>query len=360
MSRHAERLDRFRHLVRQEKLDAFLVADAANVTYLSGFRGDSSYLLVGRTRAWLITDGRYTEQATAEAPDCEVVRHTVSLVKSAASLAASARVRTLGFEPNVLTVATHGDLAKELKRTRTVPKKGLVEKLRQVKDRAEIAAIRGAAALADASFQAVRSRLTAGRTEADVALELEHEMRRRGAQRSSFEAIVAARHRSSLPHAQPTRAVIRPGNAVLVDWGAQRNLYCSDCTRVLFLGPPSARWRRVYEVVRAAQEMAIAAIRPGVPCREVDAAARKHIEAAGYGDAFKHGLGHGVGLRVHETPGLSARSEDTLAEGMVVTVEPGIYLDGWGGVRIEDLVHVRRDGAELLSSLPKSLETAIL
>lgn len=360
MSPHAQRLDRFRHLVRQEKLDAFLVADTANVTYLTGFRGDSSYLLVGRRRAWLITDGRYTEQAASEAPECEIVRHTVSLVKSTASLAASARVKTLGFEPNILTVATHRDLAKELKRARTVPKKGLVERLRQVKNRTEIAAIRRAAALADASFEAVRARLAPGQTEADVALDLEHEMRRRGAQRSSFEAIVAARRRSSLPHAQPTRAVIRAGDAVLIDWGAQRDLYCSDCTRVLFLGPPSARWRKVYETVLAAQEKALAAIRPGAPCREVDAAARKHIEAAGYGDAFRHGLGHGVGLRVHESPSLSARCEDTLAEGMVVTVEPGIYLPGWGGVRIEDLVHVRRDGAELLTSLPKSLEAAIL
>jgi Xaa-Pro aminopeptidase len=229
-----------------------------------------------------------------------------------------------------------------------------------VKDAEEIARIRAAAALADAAFQAICSRLAAGRTEAEVANELEFEMRRRGARKGSFEAIVAAGARSSLPHAQATRAVIGPRDPVLFDWGAELDLYCSDCTRVVFLKPPGRKWRRIYEAVRVAQQKAIAALRPGASCKEVDGVARTHIAKAGHRNDFRHGLGHGVGLRVHEAPTLGMRSEDTLAEGMVVTVEPGIYLAGWGGVRIEDTVVVRRDGAEVLSSLPKTLEAAIL
>ncbi len=360
MSRHTERLDKLRHALHQEGLDLLLVAEVANVTYLTGFRGDSSWLLLGQDKAWLVTDGRYTEQAEAEAPDCEVVRHTVSLAKSTAELANASGGKTLGFEANVLTVATHGDLAKELQGVEAVPKKGLVEKLRRVKDEEEIERIRRAVALADGAFRKVRSRLGAGQTEAQVANSLEFEMRRRGARKGAFDAIVAARHRSSLPHAQATQATIAAGDPVLVDWGAELDLYCSDCTRMVFLKAPAARWRRVYQTVLAAQEKAIAAIRAGASGKEVDAAAREHIAGAGHGDDFKHGLGHGVGLRVHEGPTLSMRSEDTLAEGMVVTVEPGIYLAGWGGVRIEDLVVVRRDGAEVLSSLPKTLEAAIL
>jgi len=360
VSRHGERLDKLRHALRQEELGLLLVSEAANVTYLTGFSGDSSWLLVAQDQAWLVTDGRYVEQAAAEAPLCEVVRHTKSLAVSAAELANASGGKTLGFEPNALTVATHGDLVKELQGVEAVAKKSLVEKLRQVKDEDEIARIRAAVAVADAAFGALRQRLAPGMSEAQVANDLEYELRRLGARKPSFDAIIAARQRSSLPHARATDAVIGAGDPVLVDWGAERDLYCSDCTRVVFLGAPNAAWREIYEIVREAQEKALAAIRPGVPCREVDAAARIHMAQAGYGDAFKHGLGHGVGLRVHEGPTLSARSEDTLAEGMVVTVEPGIYVAGWGGVRIEDLAVVRRDGPEVLSSLPKTLETAIL
>jgi len=383
VSRHAERLDKLRHALRQEALDLLLVSEGGNVTYLTGFRGDSAYLLLDQGHAWLIADGRYTEQAAAEAPQCEVVRQTASLVKSSAELANASGGKTLGFEPNVLTVATHGDLTKELQGVEAVPKKGLVEKQRQVKDEEEIERIRAAVALADAAFRSVvggvsivggvatrrvsrdgdippTGGLAAGVSEAQVANHLEYEMRRLGARKPSFESIVAARQRSSLPHAQATHAAIGAGDPVLIDWGAELDLYCSDCTRMAFLGAPDARWREIYEIVREAQALAIAAIRAGVAGRDVDAAARTHITQSGYGDAFKHGLGHGVGLRVHEGPTLSARSEDTLAEGMVVTVEPGIYIAGWGGVRIEDLVVVRSDGPEVLSSLPKALEAAIL
>jgi Xaa-Pro aminopeptidase len=360
VSRHEARLDQFRHTLRQEGLDAYLVADSGNVTYLCGFSGDSSYLLVSPERAWLITDGRYTEQAAAEAPHCEVVRHKVSLAKTTADLAASSGAKSVGFAPAELSVAAHGDLTEGLGSVEAVPRKGLVEKLREVKDDEEIERIRRAAELALTAFRNIRSQIIPGRTEAAVATDLDYEMRKLGARKPSFDTIVAARQRSSLPHAQATQAVIAPGDAVLVDWGAERDLYCSDCTRVLFLTAPNARWREIHGLVRRAQEAAIAAARPGVPFRDVDDAARRTIADGGYGDNFAHGVGHGVGLRVHEGPALNARAEGKLAEGMVVTIEPGIYLPGWGGVRIEDLIVVRGDGAEVLAPLPKDLEAAIL
>jgi Xaa-Pro aminopeptidase len=361
VSRHAERLSRLRHALRQAGLDALLVAEPANVTYLSGFRGDSSWLLAGIDHTWLITDGRYTEQAAAEAPHCEIVRHTESLARSAADLAGGSGVKALGFAPAALSFAVHGELCEALDgRVEVVPRKGLVERLREVKDPEEIERIREAAHVADAAFVAIRSRLSPGSSEREVANALELEMRSLGARKGSFDAIVAARERSSLPHAQATDAVIAPGDAVLIDWGAELDLYCSDCTRVVFLTAPTERWREVYGVVRRAQQRAIETIRPGVELRQVDAAARELIAEAGYGENFSHGLGHGVGLRVHEAPTLNHRAEGQLAEGMVVTVEPGIYLPGWGGVRIEDLVVVREDGAQVLSSVAKDLDAAIM
>ena len=360
MSRHAERLDQLRRVLGQEGLDAFLVAEPANVTYLSGFSGDSTWLLVAADHAWLITDGRFTEQAAAEAPQCEVVRHKVSLVKSTAELFAASGARALGFSPAELSCATYGELAGALDGVEPTPKKGLVEKLREVKDEDEIGRIRRAAEVADAAFRTACASLAAGQTEADVANRLDYEMRRLGAHKPCFDTIVAARQRSSLPHAQATRAVVEQGDALLIDWGCERDLYCSDCTRVVFLGPPDARWGEIYGIVREAQAKGVAAVRPGAALKEVDAAARGHIAAAGYGEQFAHGLGHGVGLRVHEGPTMNARAEAALAEGMVVTVEPGIYIPGWGGVRIEDTVVVRKDGPEVLTSLPKDLDAAIL
>lgn len=360
MTRHGERISRFRHSLRREGLDAFLVAGEANVTYLTGFSGDSSYLLVDHDHAWLITDGRYTEQAAAEAPDTEVVRHTVSLVGSVADLVAASGARALGFAPAELSHATYGKLADALNGTPAIGREELVEPQRAVKDADEIERIRRATQAADAAWRTVVDQLEPGQTERDVANDLDYAMRREGARKGSFDACVAARQRSSLPHAQPTDAVIAPGDAVLFDWGAVRDLYCSDCTRVVFLAAPNARWREIYGVVRQAQARAIEAVRPGAALRDVDAAARNAIAEAGFGEQFSHGLGHGVGLRVHESPRINSRAEGTLAEGMVVTVEPGVYLPGWGGVRIEDLVVVRHDGPEVLTSAPKDMEAVIL
>ena len=341
-------------------MDALLVTDSVNVTYLTGFRGEDSYLLVGQDHLWLITDSRFTEQAAAEAPQCEIVKRDGSIIKETAQTFARSGARSLGFEAASLSFASYRELADAVGCVEPQPTKSLVEKLREVKSEEEIARIRAAAELADAALLSIREQIAPGMTERELANLLEYTLRERGARKPSFESIVAARQRSSLPHARATDAAITPGDPVLVDWGAERDLYCSDCTRVFFLAAPDARWREVYATVRRAQELGIAAVRAGAALREVDGAARHHIAQAGYGSHFGHGLGHGVGLRVHESPALNERAEGTLAEGMVITIEPGIYLPGWGGVRIEDLVVVRADGAEVLTSLPKELDAAIL
>ena len=360
MSRHCQRVDQLRNALRRQGLEAFLATHPANVTYLTGFTGDSSYLLVGPDRLWLVTDSRYTEQAAAQAPACELVRHDQARVRETAKAVKSSSAASLGVEEAHLSYATYRELCEELDGLEPTPTKDLVETLRQVKDDEEIARIRRAVRAADDAFRDLRRQLHAGMTERQAASLLEFAMQRHGARKPSFESIVAARARASQPHAEATDAPIEPGDPVLVDWGAVRDHYCSDATRVLFLEPPDARWREVYAIVRKAQELAIAEIRHGADLRHVDAAARDCIRAAGYGENFRHGLGHGVGLEVHETPAFRPNSTGKLAEGMVVTVEPGIYLPGRGGVRIEDLVVVRQHGAELLTALPRDLESNIL
>jgi Xaa-Pro aminopeptidase len=266
----------------------------------------------------------------------------------------------LGFAPASLTFAQHEDLAGAGESLELVPQRGFVAQLREAKDEGEIELIRQANAAAEAGFQAMCRQLVPGKTEREAAVILEYEMGRAGARKASFDSIVAARERSSLCHAESTDAVIAEGDTVLVDWGAWRDMYVSDCTRTLFLERPDDRWCKVYETVLAAQKKAIAAAAPGVRLADVDGAARRHIEEAGYGEAFCHGLGHGLGMRVHEAPRFSAKAEGELAVGNVMTVEPGIYLPGWGGVRIEDIIVIHEDGAEVMTTLPKDLDAMVL
>ncbi|NQT86337.1 M24 family metallopeptidase [bacterium] len=360
MSAREQRLGNVRTAVREAEVDGLLVADGANVSWLTGFRGDSSWAIVTQDNVWLITDGRYTEQAEAEAPQSEIVLRKDGIEAKTAEVAAQAGIGTLGFSPSALTVAQHGTLAKAFDAGELVAKKRLVEKFREVKDEDEIERIRLANAAAEAGFQAMCRQLSAGKTEQEIAILLEYEMGLAGARKPSFDSIVAARARSSLCHAESTDAVIGEGDTVLVDWGAWRDLYVSDCTRTVFLERPDDTWREVYQTVLAAQEKAIAAAAPGVRLADVDAAARSHIHEAGYGEAFCHGLGHAVGMRVHEGPSFSAKAEGELAVGNVMTVEPGIYLPGWGGVRIEDIIIIREDGAEVMTTLPKDLDAMIL
>ncbi len=360
MSTHAERVDRLRHALREQNVDVLLVSGEANVTYLTGFRGNSSYLLVGHEHLWFLTDSRFTEQAEMEVSGCEIVERKDSLIEEAAKAFQRSHCKALAIEGAHLSVWDYRKLCSHLDGAEPKALKNLVEGFRAVKNEAEIERIRKAAEASDAAFRDLLPQIQPGLTERELASRLERAMQQHGARKASFDSTVAAGARSSLPHAEATDAVIKAGAPVLVDWGATRDLYCSDTTRMVFLAPPDDKWREIYNTVLEAQKLALAAIRDGAPIRKVDAAARDHIADAGYGERFGHGLGHGVGLQLHEGPRLHAKSEETLREGMVVTVEPGIYIPGWGGVRIEDLVCVRKDGAEILNDLPKDIAAAVL
>jgi Xaa-Pro aminopeptidase len=344
--------DRLEKLLAERELDRLLVTDLVNVQYLTGFTGTNGACICGPGIRLFLTDFRYTERAATEVEGWEAI--TVGgdwLGAIAERLDGKA-----GFEDDHLAVRTLERLQGKLAEgTEAVPAGGLVEQLRRVKDEGELEAIEAASELADAVWLWSVERGLAGRTERDVARAAEARIRELGGD-PSFPAIVAAGPNGALPHAEPGEREIGRGELVVFDMGAKLDGYCSDGTRTYATGEPGTRAREVYEVVLEAQLAALEAIRAGAVGEAVDGVARKLIEAAGHGDRFGHGLGHGVGLEVHEGPRLSLRSDDVLALGEVVTVEPGVYLPGELGVRIEDLVVVTEDGLRNLSSLPKELQ----
>jgi Xaa-Pro aminopeptidase len=360
MSRFAQRRDRLRRLLRdsQAKPEALLVTNFANVTYLTGFTGDSSYLLVLRNGEVLVTDRRYTEQLKEECPDLRLHVRTpaVMLVDATAKAIKSAKLRTLGIEAGSMTVAAAEKINRDLKHTTLIGTQNLVENLRAVKDKHEVAAIRRAIGLAETAFAGLRATLSPDHTEKRTADELEHQMRLLGGKCASFPTIVAVGDRAALPHYRPGPRRIGEAGSVLVDWGVDEGLYKSDLTRLLATARISPKLERAYGVVLKAQRAAIARIRAGVKAEEVDAAGRKVIESAGLGRYFGHAIGHGIGLDIHEAPRLGEKQDTLLQAGMVVTVEPGVYVPGQFGVRIEDDVLVTKDGCEVLSSVPKELE----
>ena len=350
------RADRLVERLRERELDALLVSNLVNVRYLTGFTGTNALAVVGADgeRAF-VTDFRYVDQAEQQVePGFERRRGERDLLGDAAALLFG----RVGFDDEHLTVKAHarlGELAPE--GVELISAGGLVEELRAVKDHAEVERIGRAAALVDETLGAVCGRGLAGRTEREVALALEVDLRERGAEGVSFPIIVAGGPHGSLPHASPRDEPIARDALVIVDLGCVVDGYCSDCTRTFATGPLDGEAAEVYALVLAAQERALEAVRAGAGVREVDAVAREAIADAGHGERFGHGLGHGVGLEVHEGPRLSPTGEGTLAAGNVVTVEPGVYLSGRFGVRIEDLVVVGEEGPEILSRFPKALVT---
>jgi Xaa-Pro aminopeptidase len=346
--------------VRQEGLDAILVTDLANVAYLTGFGGDSSYLIVTPTHVKFLSDARYEEQTAEECPglDAYFRRPGETQIQSTARRLAELGCKRVGYEPASLSVLNFSALQEEAK---TVEWRGLVnwvEDLRAIKDASEIAALKDSVRMAQEAYLEVVGSLSRNDTEKQLADRLEFAMRSRGATVAAFPTIMAAGSLSGHPHAIPRSRPIGGEAMLLIDWGAKGKFYHSDCTRTLSLGAPTDKFREVYEIVLAAQSRAIAAIRPGVKAADVDAVARNYISDKGFGAEFNHGLGHGVGLQIHEAPQMRPESTVVLQPGMVVTIEPGIYLQGWGGVRIEDMALVTESGAELLTSLPKSLDEA--
>jgi Xaa-Pro aminopeptidase len=348
------RADRLVERLRERELDSLLVTNLVNVRYLSGFTGTNGVCVVGPDQRVFLTDFRYVERAQAEVPEFERVRGKQDLLGDAAERLTG----RVGFEDQHMSVRQHKRLAELLPDgVELVPAGGVVEELRAVKEPGELAVMREAARLGDEMYEYIASRGLVGRTEREVAVDVEREMRARGAEDPSFPSIVAAGPNGALPHATPGDREIGAGTLVIVDMGCLVDGYCSDCTRTFATGSLSDDAAGVYELVLAAQEESLAAVRPGAEGKAVDAVARDRITEGGHGEQFGHGLGHGVGLEIHEAPRLAQSAEGSLVSGNVVTVEPGVYVPGAFGVRIEDLVVVTDDGNEVLTHFPKALTT---
>jgi Xaa-Pro aminopeptidase len=354
--RLSERADRLSERMPDAGIDVLLVTSLVNVLYLTGYAGSNGIALIGPEARTFVTDFRYVEQAAEQVdPSFDRRRSAQHLLEGVEDALPTGELR-LGFEAAHMSVSDHAQLRELLPaRIELIATNGLVEELRAVKQPDEVAAIKAASALADEAFAHLVERGLTGQTERDLALKLEFELRRLGAERPSFEPIVAGGPHGALPHASPRDEPVRPGQLVVIDWGAQLDGYCSDCTRTLATGAIDAEATEIYELVLDAQLAGLDEVKPGAVGRDVDSVPRAVIAAGGHGEHFGHGLGHGVGLEVHEAPRLAQTSDSVLAPGNVVTVEPGVYIPGWFGVRIEDLVVVTGDGRDILTSVSKVL-----
>ena len=352
-----DRLGKLRSQLVPKGLDAIIISQGENRRYLSGFTGSAGFLLISQQRAILATDFRYVEQAQSQAPDFEVVKIQGEIPKWFPRLASELDAQKLGFEGKNISFSTYKELTKATgegrKEISLVPTDGLVESLRAVKDKEELKLIEKAAALADAALAEILPGVQPGISEKGLAWEIESFLRRNGSEPVPFELIVASGPNSALPHARPTDRVIRQGEPVVIDIGAKVEGYTSDITRTICLGEGDSNFHRIYDIVLGAQLTAMTTLQIGMTGEQVDRLARTVIEQAGYKDAFGHGLGHGVGLATLEEPRLGMNSTDILAEGMVFTIEPGIYISGWGGVRIEDMVVMEEGKVRLLTKARK-------
>lgn len=354
-----KRLQKLRASIAETGLDALLISEPGNRRYLSGFTGSAGWLFVSEQNAVLATDFRYIEQARGESPDFEVIQIKRELRDWLPGLVSDSGWRKLGFEADVVSYDSHRKLSEAIGTERDgielVPTTGLVEHLRSIKEPEEMESIARAVALADNAFEQARALIRPGVTEKEVAWEIEKLLHQEGSEGVAFDVIVASGPNSALPHARPTEKGIRSGEPVLIDMGARVGGYCSDLSRTVFLGRADKTLRQVYDIVSQAQAAAIEGVQSGMSGSQVDKLARGVIEQTGYGKDFGHGLGHGVGLASHELPALSPTSSDSLADGMVFTIEPGIYLPGQGGVRIEDMVVLANGKARVLSRASKDL-----
>jgi Xaa-Pro aminopeptidase len=360
MDRFQVRREGLRCTLEVSDAEGFLVSSPTNVRYLTGFTGDSSVLLFGGDREVIVSDGRFTTQLGQECRDLEArIRPTgVEMPQQVGRVVKDLGWRRVAIEAMSCSVAEYQAYSTSMSGVDLVGVAGWVEALRRVKDAFEIEEIRKAVRCAERAFTMVRAGLRGDDTERDVADAFEAALRRCGATASSFPIIVAVGVRSALPHARPTRTTrLKEADFVLFDWGASGEPYKSDLTRVLVTGNVTSKFEAIYRTVLIAQERAISAIRPGAKAHDIDAEARSVIDAAGFGGFFDHGLGHGIGMEIHEAPRIRKGSPDILEVGNVITVEPGIYLPDWGGIRIEDDVLVTDDGCEVLSRVPKSIDS---
>ena len=357
------RIENLRASMNEKKVDAVFISSYENRRYYSGFTGSNGWLLITPDKSYIFTDGRYFEQVKKEAPLYELVKADQSfqkamLVALEQLLADNPINGKLGFESHFMSVSLYGELLNALKMDNTdfYPFDEEIRGPRDVKDSDEIELLKNAVKVAEKGFLQIKDKFIPGMTERELASKLDYNMKLAGAEKESFDTIVGSGENGALPHAKISDRKLQEGDTVVVDWGAVVKGYHSDMSRTLFIGKPQGKMKEVYEIVLKAQLKVLENIKPGMTTGEADAIARDHIKAAGYGKEFGHGLGHGVGLAIHEMPSLKEGMDMVLKPGMAVTVEPGIYLPGVGGVRIEDLVIITEDGCDVLTSLSKSID----
>lgn len=350
-----KRIEKLRSIMKEKDIEGLLISSTENRTYFSNFVGDeeAGYLLVTQDKEFILTDSRYTEQAKQQS-DFEVVEYKISSVKTIKDLIEDFKIKRLGFEDHHLIYSKYNKIFEET-RVQMIPLGERLFDIRAVKDNIEISKIKRACELGDRAFSQMLNIIKPGMTEKELSFELEFFLKKNGAEALSFDSVVATGARTSLPHARPTKAKINYGDFVLLDFGCVIDGYCSDMTRTIVVGKASDEQKKIYNIVLEAQLKALNFISKGKRGNEVDKIARNFITEKGYGNNFGHALGHGVGLFIHEEPRLSETYNKELQSGMVVTVEPGIYISDFGGVRIEDMVVITEDGAENLMKSPKEL-----
>lgn len=351
----AKRLEKFREIIKHKGIDAAIINKRQNYLYLSGFTGTFAQLVITQSDAILITDLRYVIQASEEASLFEVIEYKDNLSDTINSVLTSKGVKILGFEEEYLTYSKYNELNSKLKVEKLQPLERAVEKLRIIKDEIEINIINKAVEIADKAFAHVLQYIKPGVSEIEVASELEYYMKKNGAKGPSFDTIVASGWRAALPHGVASEKKIQHKDVVTLDFGAIYNDYCSDMTRTVFLGTPKDEIKEIYEIVKMAQELAVKGVEKGLRGKDVDLIARDYIGNMGYRKNFGHGLGHGVGIEIHEDPKVSPLGTLVLEPGMVITIEPGIYVEKLGGVRIEDMVVVAHEGCRVLTSSTKEM-----
>lgn len=352
------RIDKLHKVMEKNNIDGLFLVTEPNVSYISRFTGSDSFVFITSKNNYFITDSRYTEQAEAQCIGFDVVRWgSVSpwkpLMETVNDLAKKDGIKRLGFEKEYLTFSMYENMSKKIENAELVPTSQIVEELRNIKDEEEIRLIDKAAEIADAAYSHILKQIKVGMTEVELALELDYKMRRLGAEGVSFDTIFISGKKTSLPHGQPSDKVIRHGDFVTMDFGALYKGYRSDMTRTIVVGEASDEQLNIYNLVKKAQQIGLDAIREGITGEEVDKIVRESMGE--YNKYFGHGLGHGVGLELHETPFMGVNCSTALKENFVVTVEPGIYIPGWGGVRIEDTVVVKEDGIDILTHSTKEL-----
>ena len=348
------RIKKLRDELGRSELEFFIVTDMRNCLYLTGFTGSEGVVLITPTLVYLIVDFRYLEQAQKETKNVNILKREKALHLLLADVMKKYKSEKIGFESDSITFKQHKEIKESLPQNRLVPTLNVMKGLRAIKYGVEIASIKKAVRISDEAFKHILGFIKLGMREVDIAEEIEYTVKRKGASNISFDTIAISGEKTSLPHGAPSQDLLKKG-IVLMDFGCVFSGYSSDMTRTIFLGKATAKQKEIYNIVLEAQQIAIENVKPGVEASCIDKAARDYITNKGYGEYFGHSTGHGVGLDIHELPNISGKSDEVLQPGMIFTIEPGIYIPGWGGVRIEDMVQVTEDGCKIITKSSKEI-----